>query len=114
MLRDNPFFHKWLCGNRRLSATPGRHIPGKAISLYYLKTYLLWDAGYAQRRLTAATRTPYFQGFLVKEKGKALGRPMKDIDHRELTRLRENGISVGKIASSLGVSRATIYNHNGV
>ena len=70
MLRDNPFFHKWLCGNRRLSATLGRHIPGKAISLYYSKTYLLRAAGYAQRRLTAVAGTPYFQGFLVKDKGK--------------------------------------------
>ncbi len=60
-----------------------------------------------RERVTAGMRR-------AREKGKALGRPKKEIDHRELTRLRDNGLSVGKIASSLGVSRATLYNHTGV
>ncbi len=43
-----------------------------------------------------------------------MGRPKKEIDHRELTRLREDGLNLTEIAQTLGVSRTTLYrNGNG-
>ncbi|MHC4278135.1 MAG: recombinase family protein [Planctomycetota bacterium] len=60
-----------------------------------------------RERVTAGMRR-------AREKGKALGRPKKAVDHKELARLRENGLTVGEIASALGTSRATLYrNGNG-
>jgi DNA invertase Pin-like site-specific DNA recombinase len=49
----------------------------------------------------------------AREKGKALGRPKKDVDSVEFNRLKEEGLSMEEIAEVLGVSRATLFNWNG-
>ena len=49
----------------------------------------------------------------AKEKGKALGRPRKVVSPVEVTRLREKGLNMDEVAQELGVSRATLFNHNG-
>ncbi len=60
-----------------------------------------------RERVTAGMRR-------AREKGKALGRPKKEIDSGELTRLREDGLNLAEIAQTLGVSRTTLYrNGNG-
>ncbi len=45
----------------------------------------------------------------AKEKGKALGRPRREIDPEAVTALKEKGLSMGAIARTLGVSRATLF-----
>ncbi|HHT9135168.1 MAG TPA: recombinase family protein [Candidatus Avalokitesvara rifleensis] len=49
----------------------------------------------------------------AREKGKALGRPTKEIDPGEFATLREKGLNMEEIAETLGVSRATLFNRNG-
>ena len=46
----------------------------------------------------------------AKEKGKALGRPKREIDPEAVVELKERGLSMGEIANTLGVSRATLFN----
>ncbi len=38
-----------------------------------------------------------------------LGRPKKEIDPEELTRLIQSGLAMGKVASTLGIPKATLY-----
>jgi DNA invertase Pin-like site-specific DNA recombinase len=59
-----------------------------------------------RERVTAGMRR-------AREKGKALGRPKKDVDSVEFNRLKEEGLSMEEIAEVLGVSRATLFNWNG-
>jgi DNA invertase Pin-like site-specific DNA recombinase len=59
-----------------------------------------------RERVTAGMRR-------AREKGKALGRPKRYVDPAEFARLRQKGFSMGQIAESLGVSRATLFNRNG-
>lgn len=59
-----------------------------------------------RERVTAGMRR-------AREKGKALGRPKKEIDPGEFTILREKGLNMEEIAQTLGVSRATLFNRNG-
>ncbi len=59
-----------------------------------------------RERVTAGMRR-------AREKGKALGRPRKEIAPGELTRLREKGLTMYEIAQTMGVSRATLFNRNG-
>ncbi|MEE9583852.1 MAG: recombinase family protein [Candidatus Brocadiales bacterium] len=50
----------------------------------------------------------------AREKGRALGRPKKEVDPVAVDRLKEEGLSMSEIASTLNISRATIYrNGNG-
>ena len=46
----------------------------------------------------------------AKEKGKALGRPKRKIDPVAVVELKGRGLSMGEIATTLGVSRATLFN----
>ncbi len=59
-----------------------------------------------RERVTAGMRR-------AKEKGKALGRPKKEIDLAEAIRLKANGLTVREMAQTLGVSEATLYRLNG-
>ncbi len=45
----------------------------------------------------------------AREKGKALGRPKKEMDPEELTRLIQCGLTMGKVAYTLGIPKATLY-----
>lgn len=49
----------------------------------------------------------------AREKGRTLGRPKKEIDPGEFSRLRESGFSIDQVADTIGVSRATIFRRNG-
>ena len=55
-----------------------------------------------RERVTAGMRR-------AREKGKALGRPRREIDPEAVTVLKERGLSMGAIARTLGVSRATLF-----
>ncbi|MHC4278086.1 MAG: recombinase family protein [Planctomycetota bacterium] len=59
-----------------------------------------------RERVTAGMRR-------AKEKGKAVGRPKKEIDRMEYGKLKEKGLSMGQIAQALGVSRTTLFSKNG-
>jgi DNA invertase Pin-like site-specific DNA recombinase len=59
-----------------------------------------------RERVTAGMRR-------AKEKGKALGRPKKEIDLAEAIRLKADGFTVREVAQTLGVSEATLYRLNG-
>ena len=59
-----------------------------------------------RERVTAGMRR-------AREKGKALGRPKKEIDVAEATRLKADGFTVREMAQTLGVSEATLYRLNG-
>ncbi len=59
-----------------------------------------------RERVTAGMRR-------AREKGKALGRPKREIDPEAVVVLKERGLSMGDIAQELGVSRATLFNRNG-
>ncbi|MFQ5956786.1 MAG: recombinase family protein [Candidatus Brocadiales bacterium] len=49
----------------------------------------------------------------AREKGRALGRPKKEIDPVEVVRLKAQGLNMTEIGEVLGVSRATLFNRNG-
>ncbi len=50
----------------------------------------------------------------AREKGKAIGRPMKHLDLTEVKRLRDEGHNITEISKILNVSRASLYrNGNG-
>ncbi len=59
-----------------------------------------------RERVTAGMRR-------ARDKGRALGRPKKEVDPEAFERLKERGLSMDEIAQELGVSRATLFNHNG-
>ncbi len=59
-----------------------------------------------RERVTAGMRR-------AKEKGKALGRPKKEIDTGELIRLKKSGLTMREIANTLKVSEASLYRLNG-
>jgi DNA invertase Pin-like site-specific DNA recombinase len=59
-----------------------------------------------RERVTAGMRR-------AREKGKALGRPKKEVDPVAFDRLKEEGLSMEEIAQALGVSRTTLFNRNG-
>ncbi len=59
-----------------------------------------------RERVTAGMRR-------AREKGKALGRPRKDVDPVAFNRLKEEGLSMDEIAQALGVSRTTLFSRNG-
>jgi DNA invertase Pin-like site-specific DNA recombinase len=45
----------------------------------------------------------------ARSKGKRLGRPQVAVDAREIAKLRSQGMSWAKIASSMGVGEGTVY-----
>ncbi len=50
----------------------------------------------------------------AKEKGKAIGRPKKELDHAEIKQLVDRGFSITKISKTLNISRSSLYrNGNG-
>ncbi|MHC4276992.1 MAG: recombinase family protein, partial [Planctomycetota bacterium] len=55
-----------------------------------------------RERVTAGMRR-------AKEKGKALGRPKKEIDPGEFARLKREGLSMARIGDTLGASVSTLY-----
>ncbi len=59
-----------------------------------------------RERVTAGMRR-------AREKGKALGRPKKEVDPEAFDRLKEEGLSMEEIAQALGVSRTTLFSRNG-
>ncbi len=56
-----------------------------------------------RERVTAGMRR-------ARDKGKALGRPKKEIDLDELVALREANHSLGKIATITGLPKSTVHN----
>ncbi len=56
-----------------------------------------------RERVTAGMRR-------AKEKGKALGRPKREIDPEAVVELKERGLNMEEIANTLGISRATLFN----
>ena len=59
-----------------------------------------------RERVTAGMRR-------AREKGRALGRPKKEVDPEAFDWLKEEGLSMEEISQGLGVSRATLFNRNG-
>ncbi len=55
-----------------------------------------------RERVTAGMRR-------AREKGKALGRPKKEIDLERLITLREANYSLGKIATITGLPKSTVH-----
>ncbi len=50
----------------------------------------------------------------AKEKGKAIGRPKKELDHAEIKQLVDRGFNITKISKTLNISRSSLYrNENG-